>query len=130
MPVSRPVCECLTAIHLLVDLQPDNFLFHVSEDSIFRQFEQEELQNPSARKVDLEGNRTVYEARSLQRPRKVGHTVLCDFGEARFGQETYSDDIQPFAYRAPEVILQVPWSYSVDIWNAGLAVSITLYNTH
>jgi hypothetical protein len=35
----------------------------------------------------------------------------------------YREDIQPDIYRAPEVILDIPWTYSVDIWNVGCMVS-------
>ena len=31
--------------------------------------------------------------------------------------------IQSHRYRAPEVFLGCPWSYTVDIWNLGLLVS-------
>lgn len=31
--------------------------------------------------------------------------------------------IQSHRYRAPEVIMGCPWTYSVDIWNLGLLVS-------
>lgn len=55
--------------------------------------------------------------------KKQGPPVLCDFGEAHFGSDWYSDDIQPYPYRAPEVILDMPWSYPVDIWNVGVLVS-------
>ena len=57
-------------------------------------------------------------------PKKQGRPILCDFGEARFGKETYTDDIQPYIYRAPEIILGIPWTYSVDIWNVGVLVSV------
>ena len=49
--------------------------------------------------------------------------MLCDFGEARRGDVENGDDIQPEVYRAPEVILEMKWSYSVDIWNVGVMVS-------
>ncbi|KAG6168524.1 hypothetical protein E4U27_007798 [Claviceps purpurea] len=32
----------------------------------------------------------------------------------------HSAPIQSHAYRAPEVLLGIPWSYKVDIWNLGL----------
>ncbi|KAJ6007085.1 hypothetical protein N7522_005436 [Penicillium canescens] len=38
------------------------------------------------------------------------------------GDEEHSEDIQKNICRAPEVILQAPWSYSVDIWNVGCVV--------
>ena len=51
--------------------------------------------------------------------------VLCDFGEARFIlEEGYSEDIQPVQYRAPDVILGIPWNEKVDIWSVGVMVRI------
>ncbi|KAH9844733.1 kinase-like protein [Teratosphaeria destructans] len=104
------------------DLKAGNMHFRVKVDSIFEHFEKAELENPSPRKID--GDRIVYESRGLILPSAgtTGCPVLCDFGEARFGKESYTDDIQPFAYRAPEVILGIPWSYEVDIWNLGIMI--------
>lgn len=48
-------------------------------------------------------------------PKNLGAPILCDFGSAVMGDEEHSEDIQPDIYRAPEVILQAPWSYSVDM---------------
>lgn len=79
------------------------------------------MQRPIGRKVD--GERTIYESRGLKMPKRSGRPVLCDFGEARYGQTSYSDDIQPYVYRAPEVLLDVPWAYEVDVWNVGVFVS-------
>lgn len=62
-------------------------------------------------------------SRELPIPKKHGRPVLSDFGEARFGQEDYSGDIQPFIYRAPEVALRMRWDSKVDIWSAGMLVS-------
>lgn len=33
-----------------------------------------------------------------------------------------TDDIQPYQYRAPEVILGVPWGRKVDIWSVGVMI--------
>lgn len=90
---------------------------------MLKDFEAAEMATPSARKCI--GNYTVYESRGLKMTRKQGRPVLCDFGEARFGHNSYSDDIQPYAYRAPEVILDIPWSFEVDIWNVGVMVSLS-----
>lgn len=78
------------------------------------------MNNPIPRKINE--NRIIYESRGLQIPNKTGPPVLCDFGEARSGSSSYTDDIQPYVYRAPEVILDIPWSYEVDIWNVGVMV--------
>ena len=106
----------------LPDLQTRNVHLRIEEDSILEDFEAAELSNPSPRKID--GDRIIYESRGLKRPQKPGRPVLCDFGEARFGKKTYTGDIQPYVYRAPEIILDIPWTYSVDIWNVGVMVSV------
>ncbi|KAM3502500.1 hypothetical protein MY11210_009046 [Beauveria gryllotalpidicola] len=55
-------------------------------------------------------------------PKKMGAPVLCDFGSAVNGGVVHLEDVQPNIYRAPEVILEVPWTYSVDIWNVGCMI--------
>lgn len=62
--------------------------------------------------------------RGIQLP-TLDHTfnpILCDFGEVRFGEKEYAGIIQPQQYRAPEVLLEIPWSFKVDIWNVGTYV--------
>lgn len=95
-------------------------MFGISDDSVFTDFENNELQNPCPRK-ELDG-RTIYTSRALRMPKDLGAPILCDFGSAVMGDEEHSEDIQPDIYRAPEVILQAPWSYGVDIWNVGCVV--------
>lgn len=102
------------------DIKADNIMFSISDESIFDIFEQEELTQPSPRK-EMDG-RTIYTCRQLPNPKKHGTVVLCDFGSAVLGNREHTEDVQPNVYRAPEVILQVPWSYEVDIWNVGCMV--------
>ncbi|KAF9484081.1 hypothetical protein BDN70DRAFT_903846 [Pholiota conissans] len=79
--------------------------------SALEEFEREEQTDPSPRKIDhLE--RVIYTSRELV-PKEFGHPVLCNFGETRLGQSTYTDRIQPFQYRAPE-------NEKVNIWNVGV----------
>jgi serine/threonine protein kinase len=109
--------------HVLInisDIKADNIMFGISDDSVFSDFESNELQNPCPRK-EIDG-RTIYTSRALRMPKDLGAPILCDVGSAVMGDEEHSEDIQPDLYRAPEVILQAPWSYSVDIWNAGCVV--------
>lgn len=85
-------------------------------------FEKEGLEHPCARKVD--GNQIIYTSRRLV-PHKYpyGRSVLCDFGQAGLKTEP-PRDIQPYEYRAPEVILSMPpWDEKVDMWNIGVMVS-------
>ncbi|KXN92839.1 Serine/threonine-protein kinase SRPK [Leucoagaricus sp. SymC.cos] len=104
------------------DIKEGNIMFSVTDYSVFEDFEEEELNKPCARK-ELDG-RIIYQSRKLSKPRGFGALVLSDFGSAvplDDGIE-HREDIQPDVYRAPEIILGVPWTYSVDIWNAGCMV--------
>lgn len=83
------------------------------------------MTRPSARKID--GDRIIFETRGIRIDKSPGRPVLCDFGEARFGAASYTGDIQPYLYRAPEVIFGMPWTCSVDIWNLGALVSRAEY---
>jgi hypothetical protein len=48
--------------------------------------------------------------------------VLCDFSEARLEKYDNMADVQPYQYRAPEVIFDIPWDEKVDIWSVGVMV--------
>ncbi|PKY00101.1 kinase-like protein [Aspergillus campestris IBT 28561] len=110
-----------TACNIIhTDIKADNLMFGIDDDSVFHDFEANELQQPSPRK-ELDG-RTVYISRELRMPKRLGPPVLSDFGSAVFGDEEHTEDVQPDVYRAPEVILQAPWTYSIDVWNAGCMV--------
>lgn len=57
---------------------------------------------------------------------------LADFNLVFPGLEkgfAHLSPIQSHRFRAPEVLLGCPWSYSVDIWNLGLLVS-SAYLSH
>lgn len=105
------------------DIKEANILL-AADSSILTQFEDEELKKPSPRKT-VDGQ-NIYLSRELGVPKVFGEPVLCDFGSAvplDDGRE-HREDIQPDIYRSPEVILDIPWTYSVDIWNVGCVVSI------
>lgn len=103
-----------------VDIKADNIMFGIEDDSVFSAFEEQELLDPSPRKV-VDG-RTIYLSRELRMPKDWGAPVLCDFGSAVTGDQEHLEDVQPDIYRAPEVILEAPWSYQADVWNAGCMV--------
>jgi serine/threonine protein kinase len=95
-------------------------MFSIRDDSVFTNFEESELQQPVPRKVDEDG-RIIYTSQELKIPKRAGAPVLCDFGSAMLGQY-HSVFVQPMIYRAPEVILGIPWTYSADIWSVGCMV--------
>ncbi|PLN86365.1 kinase-like domain-containing protein [Aspergillus taichungensis] len=127
----RNVLAALDFLHteaqvIHTDLQPNNMLLGIKDDSILSKFEQAELDAPVARKT-LE-DRTIYTSRPL--PISLGTPVLCDLGEARVGTDQQQGDIMPDVYRAPEVILGMTWDYKVDIWNVGMVVWDLLKRRH
>lgn len=91
----------------------------IHDDSVLAKFEQYEAEDPLPRK-DLE-DRTIYLSRPM--PLTKGPPSLSDLSEARFGSAEYTGLIMPDVYRAPEVILSMEWSYSVDIWGFAMVVS-------
>lgn len=98
----------------------------VSDESMFTDFENAEQDDQMPRKV-IDANRTIYCSRKFRFPKDAlwGEPVLCDFGQARIGR-THRGIIQPEVYKAPEVLFEMDWSYSVDIWNVGVMVSTLL----
>jgi serine/threonine-protein kinase SRPK3 len=103
------------------DLHPNNFLLVIADKSVLSDFENTEMSSPSPRKID--GNRVIYRSKELRSARSNGPPTLIDFGKARIGEPVHYNNIQPFIYRAPEVLLEMPWDKKVDIWNLGVMVS-------
>ncbi len=95
-------------------------MLEIEDISLLKRFEAAEDESPSPRKV-LD-DRTIYKTREFDLTDAPGPPVLCDFGEARYGGEEHVDLIRPDIYRAPEVIFDIPWTYSVDIWMVGVMV--------
>ncbi|KAF2139556.1 uncharacterized protein K452DRAFT_254010 [Aplosporella prunicola CBS 121167] len=104
-----------------IDIKEANIMLP-ADNSVLEEFEQEELTEPCPRK-ELYGG-IIYLSRELNMPKDFYAPILCDFGSAvplDDGVE-HREDIQPNVYRAPEIILDIPWTYSVDIWNVGCMV--------
>ncbi|KAI9760057.1 MAG: hypothetical protein M4579_001890 [Chaenotheca gracillima] len=101
------------------DISAFNIMLTVDDDSMFKDFEKAEQETPTPRKI-IDEKRTIYTSRSFRFPigGLWGEPVLCDFGQARIGR-CHQGDIQPERYKAPEVLFEMGWSYSADIWNVG-----------
>ena len=109
--------ECSHLTSKQSDLHSDNLLIALTNDSILSKVEDDEICKPSARKqVD---DTTIYVSRYMLGG--AGPLTICDLGQARIGNE-HSGKAMPVPYRAPEVILSMNWSNSVDIWSVGLLV--------
>ena len=92
----------------------------IDDPSILIEFDERERSAPSPHKID--GDRVIHTSQQLAVPKEYGRPTLCDFGEARLGGTECTGDIQPWFYRAPEVILDLPWNNKVDMWNLGVMV--------
>ncbi|KAL2863743.1 kinase-like domain-containing protein [Aspergillus lucknowensis] len=113
------------------DLKESNIMLTVEDEGVLEDFEKAEKEDPSPRKM-INDERSIYATRNFRHPRNNawGYPVLCDFGEARIGPRHSHEWIQPEVYRAPEIILELDWSHSVDIWNAGCLVWDMLEQKH
>lgn len=60
-------------------------MFSIDDDTVFTDFEEREIKDPSARK-EVNGRR-IYQTRRLRMPKEMGPPVLCDLGSAVAGDE-------------------------------------------
>ncbi|OAA63499.1 protein kinase-like protein [Niveomyces insectorum RCEF 264] len=97
------------------DLHADNLLVAMTDDSILSTMEESEMNKPSARKQA--GDTTIHVSRYVLGG--AGPLTISDLGQARIGREQ-SGNAMPTQYRAPEVILNMPWGPPVDMWSVGL----------
>jgi serine/threonine protein kinase len=101
-------------------------MFELYDQSALIKFEQAELDSPSPRKET--NARVIHVTREMEFiPGHMGAPVLCDFGSAVFADKLHNSDAQPKWYRCPEVILGIPWSHKIDIWNVGCMVILILF---
>lgn len=105
----------------MTDLNAGNIFMYNEDETLLEAFIKEEQDHPSSRK-DINGY-PLYLSRRLGMPKAFGLPVLGDFGASVSGDFEHLEDVQPDVYRAPEVCLKIPWSYSIDIWNIGVLVS-------
>ena len=55
--------------------------------------------------------------------------ILIDFGSATFDTEEHEKLVTTKYYRAPEIILDIGWSFPCDIWSIG-CILVELYDGH
>uniref|UniRef100_A0A8C5EMJ0 dual-specificity kinase n=1 Tax=Gouania willdenowi TaxID=441366 RepID=A0A8C5EMJ0_GOUWI len=95
------------------DLKPENILFINSD-------------------YDLKYNRDMKrDERKLKNP----DIKIVDFGNATYDHEHHTSVVSTRHYRAPEVILDLGWNHSCDVWSVGCILieyylGSTLFQTH
>ncbi|KAJ5718199.1 hypothetical protein N7488_003845 [Penicillium malachiteum] len=107
------------------NLKTDNLMLSLEDYAMLADFANEEIRQPSPRKK-IDDLRTIYQSRQFRRPLKgqsFGLPILCDFGEAKIGTTHESGPfVQPNIYGAPEIIFEMAWGSSADIWNLGALI--------
>jgi len=101
----------------------------VANDDQFVEIERAEELNPSVPVMD--GNYPVYRSREEPATARniTGIVHLNDFGSARSASASYHDWWMPDLYRAPEILMSVPWDFGVETWSIGILVNFSMLNT-
>lgn len=147
LPISKAYVFCLlhaldyfhTECRLIhTDIKEDNIMVTIEHDSVLKDLVHYYETNSQPRHVRTEDGRTTHlshdEFGGLR-----GTTILprlSDFNLCFPGlpdNHGHLTPIQSHRYRAPEVFLGCPWSYSADIWNLGVMMwnlleDISLFN--
>lgn len=100
----------------------------LENDTLLADYVNYQMSVPQSRHIRSEDGRVTYlsqdEFGPLQGPQLFPE--LADFNlciPGLDGGQGHLSPIQSHCFRAPEVLLGCPWSYSADIWNFGLLVS-------
>lgn len=96
----------------------------LEDDSSLRDIQDQESRDPSVPiATTADGAVPVYKSRATKLELS-GLPVLADFGKMRLAEgQTNQDWSMSDLYRAPEVLLGLPWEYPVDVWSIGVMVS-------
>uniref|UniRef100_A0AAY4CI61 dual-specificity kinase n=1 Tax=Denticeps clupeoides TaxID=299321 RepID=A0AAY4CI61_9TELE len=111
------ICKAVLYVHqnklTHTDLKPENILFVNSE-------------------YDMEYNAKM---KRDERTLKNLDVKVVDFGNATYDHEHHTSVVSTRHYRAPEVILELGWNQSCDVWSLGCILieyylGLTLFQTH
>lgn len=112
---------------ILLDLMLDNIMLTFENQSTIEAYVDKQGAYPMARKVY--DDHVIYQCHNDFGPvwKGLGKMIpkITDFGLAyHCNVPVLFYPIQRDRYRAPEVFLGLGWSFSADIWNFGLVVSL------
>lgn len=115
---------------IVVEITPQNVLAESASDKCFEAIAEAERANPSVPVMDNE--HPVYKSRG--EPQSLlelsGQPILTDFGSSRMADPQNRGWWMPDTYRAPEVLLGLPWGIEVDTWAIGIMVCISSTPQH
>jgi len=111
---------------VFADLKADNILMSFGDQGVIQEYVEAQAEHPMPRK--RVSDRNIYLSHNNFGTLKSYWMLpkIVDFGLAHqgCGEEPSRHPIQPPLYHAPEVLLGIPWSYSADIWNLSVLVSM------
>ncbi|KAM3417750.1 hypothetical protein BST61_g5981 [Cercospora zeina] len=124
---------CINWLHLEcgvvhTEITTQNVLLSAFDNSFFQRIEQEESKKPSVPTMITNHHHLypLYASRGqLSTISELsGDSTPADFGSAKFlaPTETVEGWWMPDTYRAPEILLDIPWSHAVDVWAIGIMV--------
>ncbi|KAF5707384.1 kinase domain-containing protein [Fusarium mundagurra] len=112
--------------HLIhTDIKDDNIMVTIEIDGVLADFISSQTNSPHPRHIRSEDGCVTYLSQRDFGPLRGSRLLpeLADFNLSYPGLENrlgHLSAIQSHRFRAPEVLLGCPWSYSADIWNLGL----------
>lgn len=101
------------------DVTPGNVLTEPSNHGVFKVVEDEEVRDPCVPVMD--NGHPIFTSR-IPPFELSGQPLLNDFGQMRLADPESDDWWMPDLYRAPEVLLKLPWACPVDVWSVGIMV--------
>lgn len=112
----------------LLDIKDDNIMVTIENDAVLADFVKSQKKNPQPGHLRIEDGRITYLSQGDFGPLKGTRLLpkLADFNLSFPGLAKgngHLSAIQSHRFRAPEVLLGCPWTYSTDIWNLGLLVN-------
>ncbi|KAI2737270.1 hypothetical protein DTO013E5_6610 [Penicillium roqueforti] len=103
------------------NISPQNVLMQLDDDSCLKDIESQESQDPSVPIMTTDGAAPVYRSRRAKMMELLGDPILIDFGQMRLAEgQTNQDWWMSDLYKAPEVLLGLPWEYPVDVFSIGV----------
>ncbi|KAL2256675.1 hypothetical protein VTK26DRAFT_1319 [Humicola hyalothermophila] len=106
------------------DIQPGNFMLSISDPTVLVKAVSNEWSSPGPHK--LLGENEIYCSVDLDLPVDGDIPIISDFGDAHFGDPPYFAEVMPDLFRAPEMILGIPWDEKIDTWAFGLMIWVLL----
>jgi serine/threonine-protein kinase SRPK3 len=103
-----------------LNLFDGNIMILIQDQAVLDKAVDEKWSSPGPCKIH--GEPEIYLSADLGLPDPVGVPIISDFGDSHFGDPPFFN-VMLDLYRAPEIVLAIPWDEKIEIWGFGLMVS-------